>query len=352
MTPTRLYGSQVTLHVGQKQKTKVLGPVACAWAAKFSRRGQSEVNTSESKLGARVTEPPQITEKDMDFTVPRELMYGGQGKDSCLRNKEWASYMNSCDLVGDAIPRCNAATSMELAHHKPTRAILDGSKGELTASGSATTWDGLCQPRLQSNEVVLGHNKGIMCRENRQCQMAQKAVQPVVMPWTMHTGSKVPLPPTNHMDRPVHRNLLCPAGRALQHPAADILRKWSQFGCPTKTGRPWSKEEMWEAVKRGPHQSVLSLEAINHFMAETEEKIRTKQTWLIPRDSIKHDPPRELMISPIAAILHQLTAFCSILDFSFWLHLKNGGVLAAVNDTTKKLPQWEPSTKEETACPV
>ncbi len=52
-------------------------------------------------------------------------------------------------------------------------------------------------------------------------------------------------------------------------------------------------------------------------------------------DDIKHDPPRELKITPIAAIPHKLKAYRSILDLSFHLHLKNGGVILAVNDTTE-----------------
>jgi hypothetical protein len=43
-----------------------------------------------------------------------------------------------------------------------------------------------------------------------------------------------------------------------------------------------------------------------------------------------------LKIFPIAAIPHKLKAFCSILDLSFQLKLKNGGVLASVNNTTEK----------------
>jgi hypothetical protein len=57
---------------------------------------------------------------------------------------------------------------------------------------------------------------------------------------------------------------------------------------------------------------------------------------LVPWDEIKDDPPRQLKISPIAAIPHKSKAYRSILDLSFRLRLKNGGVLAAVNDTTVK----------------
>jgi hypothetical protein len=70
---------------------------------------------------------------------------------------------------------------------------------------------------------------------------------------------------------------MCPTGRALQHPAAKLLKDWATVGCPTKTGKPWSKTKIWEAVERGPHCSVLSPEAIKHFAAEAAEKVRTKQ---------------------------------------------------------------------------
>jgi hypothetical protein len=53
-------------------------------------------------------------------------------------------------------------------------------------------------------------------------------------------------------------------------------------------------------------------------------------------DDIKDNPPRELKISPIAAISHKSKAYRLILDLSFRLWLKNGGVCESVNDTTEK----------------
>jgi hypothetical protein len=53
-------------------------------------------------------------------------------------------------------------------------------------------------------------------------------------------------------------------------------------------------------------------------------------------DSIKDNPPKKLKISPIAAIPHKSKDYLSILDLSFRLRLKNGGVQASVNNTTKK----------------
>jgi hypothetical protein len=93
---------------------------------------------------------------------------------------------------------------------------------------------------------------------------------------------------------------------------------------------------MREAVERGPHCSALTLDAIAHFAAEVAEKVRTDQAQIVQWEDIKENPPKELKISPIAAIPHKSKAYQSILDLSFWLHLKNGGVLLAVNDTTEK----------------
>jgi hypothetical protein len=143
--------------------------------------------------------------------------------------------------------------------------------------------------------------------------------------------------PTNHATCPPHRNSMCPVGRALQHPAADLLKEWATFGCPTKTGQRWSKSKIWEAATWGPHRLALSPEAIAHFAAKAAKKLRMKQACLVQWDDIKGNPPKELKISPIAVILHKSKDFCSILDLSFCLHLATGGVLASVNDTTKKM---------------
>ena len=131
---------------------------------------------------------------------------------------------------------------------------------------------------------------------------------------------------------------MCPTGRALAHPVAGLLTEWETLGCPTRTGTPWNMDKIWDAVARGPHQSVLSPEALAHFAEEAAEKVRTKQARIVLWDDIKDNPPEQLKISPIAAILHKskAKAFRSILDLSFRLRLKNGGILASANDTMEK----------------
>ena len=81
----------------------------------------------------------------------------------------------------------------------------------------------------------------------------------------------------------------------------------------------------------------MSLEALTHFAEETDEKVRTKQARIVLWDDIKDNPPKQLKISPIAVIPHKSKAFRSILNLSSQLRLKNGGILASVNNTTEKL---------------
>ena len=57
---------------------------------------------------------------------------------------------------------------------------------------------------------------------------------------------------------------------------------------------------------------------------------------MVEWESIKDNPPENLKISPIAAIPHKSKQFRSILDLSFSLRLKQGGVLPCVNSTTVK----------------
>ena len=73
---------------------------------------------------------------------------------------------------------------------------------------------------------------------------------------------------------------MCPVGQAVQH-LASLLKKWAQLECPTKTGRPWTKEQMWEAVERGLHCSARTPDAIAHFAAEVVEKVRTNQAQIV-----------------------------------------------------------------------
>ncbi len=206
-----------------------------------------------------------------------------------------------------------------------------------TASTLSTEHGGLDQPLLDyTNREVTGDNRCQLCKQNKKKKQQLRALQHRGSQWTDHTGTvpcdTTPLPRL----REPYRNSMCPTGRALHHPAAKILHEWATLGCPTSMGRDWTKSEMWEAVEWGPHRSAMSPEALEHFAVEIREKLHKNQARLVPWDDVKEDPSRQLKISPIAAIPHKSKAFQSILDLSFRLRLKNGGVLVAMNDTTVK----------------
>ena len=94
--------------------------------------------------------------------------------------------------------------------------------------------------------------------------------------------------------------------------------------------------QMEKAIARGPHKSALTAPALAHFADEVREKVSAGQARLIAWDDIKHDPPVQLKISPIAAVPHNSKPYRSILDLSFSLRLEDGSLIPSVNDTTIK----------------
>ena len=195
--------------------------------------------------------------------------------------------------------------------------------------------DGLRPPQLSdTNAPVTGCDKKKLRKQNTIRRQNRQKHQTRRSQWTHYKGDFfVPddLPPAQQ-----HRNQMCPSGLARLHPAGDLLSEWSQLGCPTMTGRPWTVIEMEAAIERGPHKSALTPEAMAHFAAEITEKVAAGQAKIVVWDDIRNDPPPQLKISPIAAVPHTSKPFRSILDLSFALKLSNGETIPAVNDSTTK----------------
>jgi hypothetical protein len=89
---------------------------------------------------------------------------------------------------------------------------------------------------------------------------------------------------------------MCPTGLALEHSAASTLQEYATYGCPAKTGKEWTKAEIWEAVKWGPHVSALSAEALEHFKEEACKKVATDQAKIVKWDTIRHNPPTQMKV--------------------------------------------------------
>jgi hypothetical protein len=129
--------------------------------------------------------------------------------------------------------------------------------------------EGLHPPVLAATgTLVMGSETDKLWLQNRWQHHALQDTQLPTLMLTRYLGLAI-LPPTQARPN-TYRNKMCPAGIATMHPTGDLPAEWSQLGCPTKTGKPWSKQEMWEVVARGPHQSSLSPKALAHC---TEESI-------------------------------------------------------------------------------
>jgi hypothetical protein len=239
---------------GNKGLAAVLGPIDTVFANKFVH---ALAETDESPR-ISVQASPRRTEskppKTDTFKTGPELLYEGQGKIN-----------NNIKLTP------NTATP--------------GEEGGITNASTTTMimgHEGLEPPTLEdTNEEVRGDDKRRLRKQNKQQKRRLKVAQQWRSQWTMHmrqvTYESAHLPRT----RVPHRNFMCPTGRALNHPAADLLLDWATLGCPTQTGRIWTKEEIWEAVERGPHQSAKSPDALKHFAEEIKEKnCKTKPALL------------------------------------------------------------------------
>ena len=203
-------------------------------------------------------------------------------------------------------------------------------------SGSVET-EGLRPPQLSTTSApVTGRDKAKLRKQNktrrRHLLLTQENDH---SQWTSYTGDFAR--PQDLPQVVKHRNQMCPSGLARLHPAGELLSEWSRSGCPTMTGRPWTIDEMEAAIVRGPHKSAQSPEAMAHFASEVEEKVKAGQARTVRWEDIRHDPPPQLKISPIAAVPHNSKPFRSILDLAFALKLKNGNTIPSVNESTTKL---------------
>ena len=205
------------------------------------------------------------------------------------------------------------------------------------AESQAEKSTGLEPPKLDNcDRPVIGDDVKQLRKENKRKRRERKAIQQPYSQWKVQKGEGQ-LRKRWDDDIKAYQNAMCPKGQALGHPAAQLLQEYAEVGCPVRTGKQWTKEMMEEAVQRGPHQSALTPEALEHFAAEAKEKVERGQARLVPWDEIKDNPPPELKISPVAAIPHKSKAFRTILDLSYRIRLENGGVINSVNDTTEKV---------------
>ena len=252
--------------------------------------------------------------------LPRKLLDNGQGK----------STTNSDDDR-------EGGSDMDISTEDSTdRAVPLTDRTDMDTGGNSSL---LHPPIIEATgKIATGATTPQLHKQNRLHHQETLLQQPISSHWQRHQGNT--FLDEEHWDqctKTATEREMAPQGLALKHEAAAILKDWEQFGCPTATGRDWTTEEIQAAIDRGPHKSALKPEAIKHFAAEVADKVAKGQARVVLWDEIKDNHPRQLKISPVAAIPYKSGAYRSILNLSFNLQLEDGGIVQSVNDTTQKL---------------
>jgi hypothetical protein len=227
--------------------------------------------------------------------------------------------------------RRDESSDDETVHYEKMH-VLKSDADRTVKTTEEKRWPGLDPPTVSSGERVSGINKRQLRHENKCRRIEKQEQQAETSYWSTHHGQFSIPTPKKALKQWVGE--MCPRNLALHHPAAAKLLQYATGGCPANTGRPWTRDEMQAAIDRGPHISAMDPDAIKQLATEVAEKVKKGQAKLVLWDDIKNDPPPELKISPIAMIPHKSRQFRAILDLSFRLKLKNGGVIPSVNEST------------------
>ena len=136
--------------------------------------------------------------------------------------------------------------------------------------------------------------------------------------------------------------LMHPSSYALEHDAADMLLEWADKGCQVDTGPEWTREQIEEAIRRGPHKSAHEDGAIEFLKNETNEKVKNNYAKVVRYGDIQKNLPANFKISPVSMIPHKSKLFRCILDLSFQLkNPRTGKKWESVNSATTKLSKQQ-----------
>jgi hypothetical protein len=95
---------------------------------------------------------------------------------------------------------------------------------------------------------------------------------------------------------------MVPTGEALEHPAAPLLLELATVGCRADVGEGCTLEMLDAAILKGSHPSAMEPEAAAQLRKEALEKVGQGYARLVQWAELRRAPPKNLKISPIAAI--------------------------------------------------
>uniref|UniRef100_A0A7S4NFY9 Reverse transcriptase domain-containing protein n=1 Tax=Odontella aurita TaxID=265563 RepID=A0A7S4NFY9_9STRA len=129
------------------------------------------------------------------------------------------------------------------------------------------------------------------------------------------------------------------------HPFSDTLKEWER-GVPVKCGRDWSAKAIRLAIKKGPHRSAMTPEAIELVHEDVDYQVKASFSQVVHWEDIKYNLPSNFKLLPLAVVPQEGRRGRIILDLSFpSRRLSQGGrkrkmgpvVEELVNDSTETL---------------
>ena len=99
-------------------------------------------------------------------------------------------------------------------------------------------------------------------------------------------------------------SLMIPQPTARAHRAGNLLDYYATHGCPVDCGEDWTTEHIEALLRRGPHQTSKSPEAVAAIRAEVATKIKNGYAKIVRYGDIKANRPKKLKLSPVAMIPH------------------------------------------------
>jgi hypothetical protein len=94
-------------------------------------------------------------------------------------------------------------------------------------------------------------------------------------------------------------SLMRPNRVALHYPFSSMLYDWSDNGAPVDCGEPWPRGVIQISLECGNHESARTPEAIKLINEEMNCQVGAGLTTMVPWNSIKDDPPKNLKQSSL-----------------------------------------------------
>ncbi len=221
-------------HANQSKQTEVIPPSTKELNIQTSDMSNNEQGIisplGDSKQGI-VSPMEEITEND---TSCHNIH--ARAKNQRQRAKDHSDATSKNRRVSIQVtPTIRASAVQALGENK------ECTRQQLTSNSHS---EGLKPPIIEAmGKMATGAETEKLRMQNKQRKHAlQDQQEPRVSLWTTHTGKTVL--PTQTKLPDTYQNKMCPARITKAHPAGELLAEWAQFGCPTKTGCPWLKEDI------------------------------------------------------------------------------------------------------------